>query len=384
MKPLPILVFALALLILPGCQTMQTMMDDVRNSSLFQPFDGQDDESEQKVAVQNEQKFRAPFSDFCPKVEVVDELSSLSEFTDMSMPEPYNLISRVNLSQVESSCTHEDNTIVVDIKLAFESTLGPQGRQSSDDQPFFSYPFFVAVLDPGGEIMAKEVFSASMTYNPGEERHTYFESLRQIIPHEGSKHQASLHQVLLGFQLNQAQLDYNRAFMRQAAAERVTPSAVPPAASYAKTPVRTAAVPENPREPISVLPSYKPETPPEFVRSAEASPPPASEPAPVPVPDPEPQTQPPTDEPISPATPAEPEEVVIPEPATELSPPAPIEPSSVRIEAPERPVAPEPAQTGLDAPEPENGLDVEIELPAEEIDTPAPQEVDDAIDITAP
>lgn len=165
----------------------------------------------------------AKSDDPCPRVSIVDELSSLSEFANPSNTSESNLISRVNLQQVESSCSFQSGQVSVDLKMAFESTLGAKGRVRSTDKPFFSYPFFVAVTNPKGIIMAKEVFSASMTYDKGEDSHVYFETMRQLIPLDRQDN-AKRHQVLLGFQLDPAQLQYNRANMVTVPAQ---PTAMP-------------------------------------------------------------------------------------------------------------------------------------------------------------
>ena len=154
----------------------------------------------------------AKTKDPCPQVKIVDELSSLSEFASPGNTAESNLISRVNLQQVQSTCSFQSDQVSVDLKMAFESTLGEKARVRATDQPFFSYPFFVAVTDPKGIIMAKEVFSASMTYEKDEDSHVYFETMRQLIPLDREEN-AKRHQVLLGFQLDPSQLQYNRANM---------------------------------------------------------------------------------------------------------------------------------------------------------------------------
>lgn len=169
----------------------------------------------------------AKTKDPCPQVKIVDELSSLSEFASPGNTSEPNLISRVNLQQVESTCSFQNDQVSVDLKMAFESTLGAKGRLRSSDKPFFSYPFFVAVTDPQGIIMAKEVFSASMTYEKGEESHVYFETMRQLIPLDREEN-AKRHQVLLGFQLDPAQLKYNRANMITVPAEPAPIGIAPP------------------------------------------------------------------------------------------------------------------------------------------------------------
>ena len=188
---------------LSACQTADGLVSDI--SSTFNL-----DRSSSPYAISDVEV--AKTNDPCPQVHIVDELSSLSEFASVGNTSERNLISRVNLQQVESSCSFQNNQVSVDLKMAFESTLGEKGKLRKNDKPFFSYPFFVAVTDPKGVIMAKEIFSASMTYDRNEDSHTYYESMRQLIPLDRKSH-AKRHKVLLGFQLDPAQLKYNRQNM---------------------------------------------------------------------------------------------------------------------------------------------------------------------------
>ena len=113
------------------------------------------------------------------------------------------------MSESQSTCTYNDRSVTVDLKLAFDGNLGPKGRKTSKDKPFFSYPFFVAVTSPSGKILAKEIFAASMTYDAGQNEQIYFETLRQIIPTD-NRSQGAGYKVMIGFQLAEKQLDYNR------------------------------------------------------------------------------------------------------------------------------------------------------------------------------
>ncbi len=148
----------------------------------------------------------------CPQVEIVDDLSSISDFTNPKKQNKKHLISRVDLSSAESTCKLASKSAIVDLKLIFNGKLGEKGRANKNDKPFFSYPFFVAVTTPSGKIMAKEIFAASLTYPKNENTHTYFEKLRQIIPIK-NKEEARMYKILIGFQVTPDQLCYNRAHM---------------------------------------------------------------------------------------------------------------------------------------------------------------------------
>lgn len=182
-----------------SCDSVSVVMDDMREISTF---------PETKEARTDKL-----LNEDCPRVEIVEDLSSLSEFSSRRDPSYDNLISRVNLTHSESSCFYGPRSVTVDLKLAFEGVLGPRARMQPGDRPFFSYPFFVAVTAPNGDILAKEVFGAAITYESGQDRQTYYESLRQVIP-AANTFRGSRHKVLIGFQLSQDQLEYNRQMIR--------------------------------------------------------------------------------------------------------------------------------------------------------------------------
>ena len=150
----------------------------------------------------------------CPQAEIVGELQSLSEFDSASNPAPSNLISTIEITNVQKSCNYASGAATIDLKMDFVGTLGPRGRALSSDRPFFSYPFFVAVTSRDGTILAKEVFAASLTYDPGQNTKIYTEKLRQIIPIERGESGGD-YRVLVGFQLTPDQLAHNRQKIRE-------------------------------------------------------------------------------------------------------------------------------------------------------------------------
>ena len=80
----------------------------------------------------------------------------------------------------------------------------------------FSYPYFVAVTDEDGKILAKEIFAASVSYSSEQETIKQIETINQLLP---KTRDASDYTVLLGFQLNEEQLIYNRTQISPAAGE---------------------------------------------------------------------------------------------------------------------------------------------------------------------
>lgn len=191
---------------LSACQTMDTFVEDVneltRNGGAGFPSPSQ------LVQGKSESLLASP----CPQVELVDDLSSISDFSNSKDMVHKNLISRVDLSSAESTCKLSANSAIIDLKLLFNGMLGPKGKQKDSDKPFFSYPYFVAVTAPGGKIIGKEVFAASLAFSAHEDKHVYYENLRQIIPIT-DKNAANRYKILIGFQVSPEQLAYNRKNM---------------------------------------------------------------------------------------------------------------------------------------------------------------------------
>ncbi len=188
-----------SIMLLSACQTFTGLREDAYNVI----------EGDIYVAGSTPEKLlRSP----CPQVEIVDDLSSISDFSDPRKQKKEYLISRVDLKSAESTCKLSSKTAIIDLKLLFNGKLGPKGRNKTSEKPFFSYPFFVAVTTPSGKIIAKEIFAAAITYGGNEDEHTYFENLRQIIPVK-NKNQANNYRVLIGFQVTPDQLAYNREHM---------------------------------------------------------------------------------------------------------------------------------------------------------------------------
>lgn len=212
------LVLSMLAFVLVACGAVEDMSQAVQDAGIDTSLKMPQKQSERLIA-----------SGSCPVVEVVEDLAMLHEFVNEKDPMPSSMISSADMKKVQSSCAYGLKSVTVDLKLEVESKMGPQGKAMSRE-PFFSYPFFVAVTSPSGEILAKEVFAASMTYEIGKDKHYYTEELRQIIPTD-SRYEGSKYKVLIGFQLSDDQLQFNRQMLRGLKGQPAEPKAVQKQAS---------------------------------------------------------------------------------------------------------------------------------------------------------
>lgn len=200
MKQLRLIALSMFLLGLAGCQTFEGMMEDINSlnlPSLNNPVSISDNE--------------LVYSGRCPQVEAVEELKTLSLFNDLNDKSDDNLISHIDIKKIQNACNYDEHGVTIDLTMDFTGKLGPKGTESSS----FSYPFFIAITSPNGDILAKEVFSVGLTYKIDQTEQVYIEKMRQIIPLDNIDN-GPKYKVLVGFQLTPDQLSYNRNKIQEA------------------------------------------------------------------------------------------------------------------------------------------------------------------------
>jgi hypothetical protein len=201
---------ALALVVvgLSGCETMQQTVASAREKISSISFSGKPDEPSPSAEVSTA---LAEQASGCPQVEVVKELSTMHQFMEGGTSRAENEISSIRLVDFDTTCKRNENNVVVDIDARFEGTLGPKAQKWNADHPGFAYPYFVAVTAPNGTIIAKEVFPVTVSFEKGQDRVMHEEHLTHIIPVQGEF--GSQQHMLMGFQLTEADLAYNRALL---------------------------------------------------------------------------------------------------------------------------------------------------------------------------
>jgi hypothetical protein len=232
----------IAILPLCACQDMQSGMSSGYSNikqafSNFHPF-----ENTTQVAVNPTEKNKtildslasdSTFNSNCPNVRIVQDLNQVHQFVDNAKPNPTEAISSIRMENVESKCQVVKNNLAIDMTVAFDGNLGPKARTRAGDKPSFAYPYFVAITNNQGSIIAKEVFAVTLVYDSGQNHETHTEQLRQMIP-MGDKDLKN-YKVLIGFQLNDQELAFNRAIPTEMIGPANSVTTIEPAAGEAKT-----------------------------------------------------------------------------------------------------------------------------------------------------
>lgn len=203
-----------SLLTLSACQTLDGMRGDM-NTLLN--TEGEKAQTTEIAAASAES------STACPTVQVMDELKTMIEFSDLANPSEDEEIARLRINDVRSACDVADGDLIVQMDITFDGALGPKARIKDTDKPSYAFPYFIAVTGPEGSVLSKEIFAASVSYEAKEDVIRQIETIHQTMPlaEDGT---IPAYQILIGFQLSEEQLAYNRAMISKPAAaeEEVT------------------------------------------------------------------------------------------------------------------------------------------------------------------
>lgn len=153
----------------------------------------------------NPEKAAAEAALRCPKVSIVRDLASVTQFRP-GRRDQTDIVSRAVLADYAGNCDYRKNGVTVNLNLTLVAERGPamQGNQAN-------YRYFVAVTRPGEEVpVSKTEFDTTVDFPAGQNRAGNREELAPVIPLPEDAN-AKDWQVIVGFQLSEDQLRYNLA-----------------------------------------------------------------------------------------------------------------------------------------------------------------------------
>lgn len=135
----------------------------------------------------------------CPQVAIMADADQITLTGPNGAP-----ASSAYMENFTGSCGYGDEgNVDVEMAVLIE---GERPRGAAPET--VSYPYFVAVVGPDRQILAREAFEAKIDYANQDRYGKAVESLQQVIPLNGR--QGKDYKVLIGFQLTREQLDANR------------------------------------------------------------------------------------------------------------------------------------------------------------------------------
>src|SRR6185312_3605330 len=142
----------------------------------------------------------------CPSANILVPASTLTVFRQNAPADPSGELYTVWMSNLKTGCDYDKREFVTDsrVHIQFKATRAP-----SDQAGTYRVPYFVAVTHKGSRIMAKKLFVASLSFGPGETKTAFVDTVDSTVIHMARGNKVGEYEIVTGFQLTQAQLDYN-------------------------------------------------------------------------------------------------------------------------------------------------------------------------------
>ncbi|TNE38509.1 MAG: hypothetical protein EP348_04750 [Alphaproteobacteria bacterium] len=139
----------------------------------------------------------------CPSAEILPGADTITIFREGPGRDLVDVTYEGVLTAVSGECQYVDDDAAVDVSLILriDATMGPAAQARKQD-----FPFFVAISDKKGKILAKKVFSSPIEIPEERRRGAVQEEIEQHIPLSAIQTGADF-VVIAGFQLTKEQLD---------------------------------------------------------------------------------------------------------------------------------------------------------------------------------
>jgi hypothetical protein len=141
----------------------------------------------------------------CPSAVVVSDARHLYDFA-AGGGSAADVRVAVRITIPAARCKIEGGRALVDLDVPIDAARGPGLRKGRLEVEF---PYFVAVADRFDNILAKEVFTASVRIGGDQERTSTVEAIQQVIPLADGQ-DGSHFVIYVGFQLTPEQVEFNR------------------------------------------------------------------------------------------------------------------------------------------------------------------------------
>ncbi|MDA0368538.1 MAG: hypothetical protein O3C65_13320 [Proteobacteria bacterium] len=142
----------------------------------------------------------------CPPVSILGDAEDITLFAADRGEDLTDIAYRASIDQIGRNCDYAraGDSVTSTISVRLVATRGPAAQVDEG-----SFVFFVAVVDKEQNILARERFESAFSFQPNQRQAAAIEEIEQIIPIKSGLRGLD-YEVLVGFELTPAQLEFNR------------------------------------------------------------------------------------------------------------------------------------------------------------------------------
>ncbi|HFQ14894.1 MAG TPA: hypothetical protein ENK41_00945 [Rhodobacteraceae bacterium] len=141
----------------------------------------------------------------CPRIATLADASSLSVFAPGRRASVENLAYEADITRVLLDCKVKDQVVTADFGLAGRVNLGPRGEGGKK-----TLPIFAALTLGDKKIITRLSRDSVVTIDPDNRTGKFYEVIEKYSFTMAPGKKPQEYEILVGFRLTPAQLDYNR------------------------------------------------------------------------------------------------------------------------------------------------------------------------------
>lgn len=141
----------------------------------------------------------------CPQGIVPADAGTVTHFRDGPGRDLTDVVAEAHIVNILVQCKYDRRGVTVDLQVAIAVDRGPADRSRVAE-----FDYFVALVDPEQNILAKEPFRVRFEFRDNRTRLGTIEELEPRLP-LADVMKGPEHQVLIGFQLTPEELAWNRS-----------------------------------------------------------------------------------------------------------------------------------------------------------------------------
>ena len=140
----------------------------------------------------------------CPQVAILGDAERTTQFKPGAGRDLIDVMFEAEIRNIRTNCKILEGRVISEVVFELIATRGPAAKSGEGN-----FTYFVAVTDATGRVLAKETFDTRVAFTASRRRAGVEELTEQNIPIIGDVLPNSL-EILVGFQLTEDQLKYNR------------------------------------------------------------------------------------------------------------------------------------------------------------------------------
>lgn len=140
----------------------------------------------------------------CPMVGMPRETATLTRFREGPGRDLTDVVFDAGIADVKIACNYTSKGANIDLNVLLSAERGPANTSRTA-----TVPYFIAIVDPSRNILAKEVFTKTLTFQPNVSRATDVDQTQELIPLPRGK-SAERYGIVVGMQLTGDEVEYNR------------------------------------------------------------------------------------------------------------------------------------------------------------------------------